>query len=303
MFFPFLKYRKIYFVFSGLLVLTSVVLLFIFGLKPGIEFTGGSILEVEFLKERPSNQQIREELKDLNLGEIFVQPTGDKGVILKTKGVTEETHGKILDDLGRKNLKELRFQSIGPVIGKELKQKTKTLTILALLSILFYVAFAFRKLSHPRRSWQYGLVAIIALGHDVLIPMGLFAFLGKFFNVPFTIPIVVALLTIVGYSVNDTVVIFDRIRENLFKRRAENFEEVIDFSLNQTLVRSVNTSLTTLFVLFAIFFFGGETLKYFSLALIVGIAAGTYSSIFLAAPLLYVWPAPKMKFGKKRRKG
>lgn len=299
--FPFLKYRKIYFIFSGILILASIVFLLIFGLKPGIEFTGGTILEIEYLIERPPNQEIREKLKDLDLGEIFIQPTGERGVILKTKDIEEATHKKILDKLGRENLKELRFESIGPVIGKELKQKTKLLTILALLAILLYVAFAFRKLAEPRRPWQYGIIAIIALSHDVLIPLGCFVFLGQFFNVPLTIPIVVALLTVVGYSVNDTVVIFDRIRENLFKRRTDTFEQVINFSLNQTLVRSINTSLTTLFVLFAIFFFGGETLKYFSLALIIGIIAGTYSSIFLAAPLLFSWPAAKLRLTRRRK--
>lgn len=259
-------------------------------------------MEIEYLKERPSNQEIRGKLEDLGLGQILVQPTGERGVILKTKHISEETHQKILEKLGKDNLRTLRFESIGPVIGRELKQKTKTLTILSLLAILVYIAFAFRKLTSPRRPWQYGLIAIIALAHDVLIPLGLFAFLGHFSNVPFTIPVVVALLTVIGYSVNDTVVIFDRVRENLFRQRAESFEQVINFSLNQTLVRSLNTSLTTLLVLLAIFFFGGETLKYFSLALIVGITAGTYSSIFLAAPLLFSWPAAKLKLGRSGRR-
>ena len=301
MFFNFLKYTRIYFLFSGLFMLASIVLLLVFGLRPGIEFTGGSILEVEFLKERPSSPEIRERLKDLNLEELLLQPTGERGLILKTKEISEETHQKILDKLEREKVRELRFESIGPTIGKELREKTKTLAIFALLAILIYIAFAFRKLAQPRRPWQYGVVAIIALFHDVLIPLGLFAFLGRFFNVPFTIPIAVALLTIVGYSVNDTVIIFDRIRENLFKRRTDSFKEVINFSLNQILVRSINTSLTTLFVLLAIFFLGGETLKYFSLALIIGIGAGTYSSIFLAAPLLFSWSETPLRLRKRKR--
>lgn len=275
-------------------------MLLMFGLRLGIEFTGGSLLEVEFLKERPSNQKIQEKLQDLNLGEILLHPTGEKKLLLKMRNISEETHQRILEKLNKTEVREIRFESIGPTIGRELKEKTKTLTILALLAILIYIAFAFRKILQPRRNWQYGVIAILTLFHDVLVPLGCFAFLGKFFNVPFTIPIVVALLTIVGYSVNDTVVIFDRIRENLLKRRKDNFQEVIDFSLNQTFVRSINTSLTTLFVLFAIFFLGGETLKYFSLALIIGIGIGTYSSIFLAAPLLYFWPS--IKFSLKRRK-
>ncbi len=297
----FLKYRKIYFLFSGILILASIIFLFVFGLKLGIEFTGGSILEIEYLTQRPSNQEIREKLKDLDLGKVVLQPTGERGIILRTKEIPETTRKEILDKLGRENLRELRFESIGPVIGRELRQKTKILIFLSLLAVLVYVIFAFRKLVHPRRPWQYGIVTIIALAHDVLIPLGAFAFLGQFFDVPLTIPIVVALLTVVGYSVNDTVVILDRIRENLLKRRTDTFEETINSSLNQTLIRSINTSLTTLFVLLAIFFFGGETLKHFSLALIIGIIAGSYSSIFLVGPLLLCWPNFNLKFGKGKK--
>lgn len=296
--FPFLKYRKVYYFFSLSLVLGSIFSLLIFGLNLGIEFTGGAIIELEYFQKRPSNEEIRAKLKDLNLGQILIQPTGEKNLIIKTKNISERTHQKILEILGKENFKELRFEAIGPLIGKELKEKTKILTILALLAILIYIAFAFKRLLEPKRPWQYGLIAILALCHDTLIPLGLFSFLGHFYNVSFTLPIVVALLMVIGYSVNDTVVIFDRIRENLLKKRRDSFEKVIDFSLNQTLVRSINTSFTTLLVLFAIFFFGGESLKYFALALIVGVGAGTYSSIFLAGPLLYSWP----KFEIKKRK-
>jgi preprotein translocase subunit SecF len=289
--FPFTKYRKIYFGFSGILVLASIVCLIVFGLNLGIEFTGGSILEIEYKNQRPSRQEIKKVLSFFNVGEE-IRFSGDKGVIIRMKDIPEETRVKIMEKLNKE--KEIvkdktSFQSIGPLIGKELKSKTKVVTFLSLLAILLYVAFAFRRVSYPVKSWQYGVAALIALFHDVLIPLGVFSILGKFQGVQISIPIITALLTVFGYSINDTVVVFDRIRENLLKRTEMTFEGAVDRSLNQTFSRSVNISLTTLIVLFAIFFFGGETLKYFSLALIIGITAGTYSSIFLASPMLVSW--------------
>jgi len=288
--FNFLKYRKIYFIFSGSLILASVICLIIFGLKLGIDFTGGSILELEFKEKRPSNQEIQEKLIELNLEEIYLQSTNEKGIILRMKEIDEETHQKILEKLGGKEkLIELRFESIGPVIGKELREKTKILITLSLLAIVVYIGFAFRKIRKPIHSWQCGLVAIFCLFHDILLPLGVFSILGKFFGIQITIPVIVALLTVLGYSINNTVVVYDRIRENLLKKIKISFEEAINFSLNQTLTRQINTSLTTLFVLMAIFFFGSETLRYFTLALTLGILAGTYSSFFLASPILIIW--------------
>lgn len=295
----FVKYRKIYFAFSGILILGSLVCLVIFGLKPGIDFTGGSILEVEYRETRPSNQEIRDALAGLDLGEFSVQPTGERGLILRMKEIQEETRQEIIGKLreGRNNdgIEELRFESIGPVIGRELREKTGMVIILSLTAILLYIAVAFRKLSFPAKSWQYGLVSLVALLHDALIPLGIFSLLGRFYEIQITIPVVVALLTVLGYSINNTVVVFDRIRENILMKVGKDYQETVDASLNQTLARSINTSLTTLFVLVAIFFFGGETLKYFSLMLILGIIAGTYSSFFLASPLLVAW----LKWKKK----
>jgi preprotein translocase subunit SecF len=160
---------------------------------------------------------------------------------------------------------------------------------LALLAITIYIAFAFRKVSKPVSSWKYGLASLIALFHDILIPVGVFSILGKIYNVEITIPIVAALLTVLGFSVHDTIVIFDRIRENILRRGMGQFEETVNWSLNQTLGRSISTVLTVELVLFAIYLFGGQTLKYFALALIVGITSGAYSSIFIASPLLVSW--------------
>jgi len=293
----FTKHRKIYFIFSGIIILASIVALVVFGLKLGIDFTGGSILEIDYKENRPSNQEILEKLADFELRGVYVQPTGERGVILRMKEIDEETHQQILEKLqeGEIEIEERRFESMGPTIGRELKRKTKIVIIVALLSIVTYIALAFRRIQKPLRSWQYGVVSVIALFHDILIPLGVFAVLGKFYGTEISIPVITALLAVLGYSINNTVVVFDRIRENLFKR-GELFEEIIDRSLNQTLARQINTSLTTLFVSTAIFLFGGATLKYFALALILGILAGTYSSIFLAGPLLASW----FKFRHKR---
>jgi len=289
MYIPFIKHRKIFYSISGVLVILALLSIFLFGLKLGIDFTGGSSLEIAYQSTPPSSQEIKNALKDLNLGEIIVQKSGERGVILKMKDIDEETHQKILEKL--KELGEVEegsesFQSIGPTIGRELKQKTKIVISLSLIAILVYIAFSFRRVSKPVKSYIYGITSLIALGHDVLIPLGIFAILGKFYGVEITIPIITAFLTVFGYSINDSVVVFDRVRENLLKSQEPTFELTVEKSLNQTLTRSLYTSLTTLLVLFAIFFFGGETLKYFSLALILGIGFGTYSSLFLATPLL-----------------
>jgi len=286
--FNFLKYKYIYFVLAGLLVAGSLAVLVIFGLNLGIDFTGGSIMELEYEGSRPALQAVRDSLSVY--GEAQVQTTGENGLIIRMGELNEPTHQEILEILkDGYELEEMRFESIGPVIGKELENKTKTLILLALFSIVVYIAFAFRKVQRPIRSWQYGLASLIALFHDVVIPMGIFSLLGYYYGVQFTIPVVTALLTVLGYSINNTVVVFDRIREALIRGEGTTFEETINISLNRAFTRCINTSLTTLMVLLAIYFFGGETLKYFSLALIIGITAGTFSSLFLAAPILAVW--------------
>ena len=292
MYIKFIKYRKIFYIISSVLVILSIVSFFIFNLKLGIDFTGGSSLELTYTSQVPSADVIRQTLTGLDLGKISVQTTKDNGIIVKMKSIdteNQEIYTSILTSLAQ--LGEIKqgsenFQSIGPMIGRELKQKTRLVVLLALLGILLYVAFSFRKISRPIKSYVYGFAGLIALFHDVLIPLGIFAVLGKFFNIEITIPIITAFLTVFGYSINDSVVVFDRVRENLLKLKEPTFELTVERSLNQTLVRSFNTSLTTLFSLLAIFFFGGESLKYFSLALILGIGFGTYSSIFLATPLL-----------------
>lgn len=283
----FLKYRKIYYTFSAILVIGSLVSFIAFGLKFGIDFTGGSLIELKFSGKVPDNATVEKSLADLNLGPITFQSIGDNGLILRLKHIDGETHSKILEKLP--DAKEESFETIGPLVGSELKQKTQIAIILSLLAIIAYIAFAFRKISYPAKSWQYGITNLVALFHDLLIPIGVFSILGKFYNVEVTIPLIAALLTVLGYSNSDTVVVFDRIRENLSKKGGSSFEGTVNESLNQTLVRSMHTVTSVLLTLLAIFFFGGETLKYFSLVLIIGIVSGSYSSIFVASSLVVSW--------------
>src|SRR4030042_1533700 len=283
---PFIKYHKIHYIFVAILVLAGAVSLLKFGLNLGIDFLGGSISEIEFM-ERPANSIIQEKLNAFNLGEITIQPTGERNIILRLKNIDEQTHQQILTRLNEISpLEERRFESIGPTIGKELRQKTITLTIVSLLALLTYIAIAFRKLKWPIAGWQYGLVSIVTLAIDIFIPFSVFVILGKLYNVQFSIPIVAALLTILGYTMNDKVIVFDRVRENILRTHSENFLETVNQSLNQIIGRSLSTGFCTLLVLFSVFLFGGETLRYFALTLIVGIIIGTYTSLFIASALL-----------------
>jgi preprotein translocase subunit SecF len=288
--FNFTKYSLFYYAISGILIIATVVSLFMFGLKFGIEFVGGSNMEIQFSSARPSNETIQNSLKSFNLGDITVQPTGTNGAILQFKGVDETTHQQILAALNKLSpSSEKSFEYIGPSIGQELRNSTEIAIALALVGITLYIAFAFRKVSKPVSSWKYGITSLIALFHDVLIPIGVFSILGHFYNIEITIPIVAALLTILGFSVHDTIVIFDRIRENILRRGMGQFEDTVNWSLTQTLGRSISTVVTVEFVLISLFFLGGETLKWFALALIIGITSGAYSSIFIASPLLVSW--------------
>ena len=283
-----IKHRKIWYAFSLIIVIASLFSMFKFGLKQGIDFTGGALLEVEYAA-KPDALVVKQKIEELSLGSAIVQPSGEKNIIVRMKDITEEQHQKVLSaslSVGQGG-KEIRFDSIGPVIGKELKKKSIPAMILVIVMIILYIAFAFRKVSQPVNSFYYGLMAVVALIHDVTLPAGVFAVLGHYYGVEVDTLFVTALLTVLGFSVHDTIVVFDRIRENLRNNgNKNNFETVVGASVNQTIGRSINTSLTVILVLLAIFFLGGESTKYFSLALLIGVAIGTYSSIFLASPLL-----------------
>lgn len=330
--------RKTWFTFSALLFILSIVFLSVWGLNLGIDFTGGSMLELKFKQSRPDNAVIASVLNAIGLESVIVQPVDEVGVIIRTGALNEEKHQEVLlkleqiqrpeatsqneikfepsviglageglvgkvsvtdggsvnlpagliqgESAGYQTFEELRFESIGPVIGQELKEKSIYAVMIVLLAIIAYIAYAFRKVSYPVASWKYGLAAIIALFHDVLIIPGVFAVLGHFWGVQVDAYFITAILTILGFSVHDTIVTFDRIRENLHRRQDQTFENMVNLSVNETLVRSLNTSLTTAFVLLSVLLFGGESVRYFVLALFLGIIIGTYSSIFIASPLL-----------------
>lgn len=284
-----IKNRKIWLSFSGVLVALSIVAILTWGLKFGIDFTGGSLLELQFKGEKQlSAVEIRESLQGLNLNSLTVQPTENNSVILRFKDDSEDIHQNVVGRIeGLAEIEELRYEAVGPSIGKELKSKSFNTIFLVLVIIVLYIALVFKKVSKPVSSWKYGIASIVALFHDIIIVLGVFAVLGKFFNTEINTPFIAAILTVLGYSINDTIIVFDRIRENLPKS-SENFMNTINKSINQTLVRSINTSFTTILVLLAIIMFGGNSIRDFVLALAVGIFIGTYSSIFVASPIL-VW--------------
>lgn len=298
---PIIEKRIIPFGLSALLFVVSVVILGVYGLKPGIDFTGGSAIQLEFTGDRPEVTEITSVASNIDLGSVVVQPVNERGALLKLRFVTEEERHTLLAavreafETPENKVLEERVDTIGPAVSSQLRKRSTYAGLTVIIAIILYVAYAFRKVSQPVSSWKYGIAAIVALIHDVTITMAVFALLGEFAGVEVDIPFVVALLTILGYSVNDTIVVFDRIRENLIQDGPKRFAETVNRGVNETLVRSLNTSLTTLLVLLALVFFGGDSIKYFALALTVGIVLGTYSSIFLASPLLVEWE----RMGKK----
>lgn len=295
--FQIVKNRKYWFALSGILMAVSIILIFTVGLRFGIDFTGGSLLEVEMPSQTIVSEEIKTQVESLGFQSVSVQTTGSNGVIIRTKDLSETEHQEILAELQEKyeSLEEMRFDSIGPVIGNELQRTAMSGVLVTLLLIGLYIAWAFRKVSEPIASWKYGLLTIGAAFHDVLITIGAFSLLGYFFEWEIGTAFVAAGLTILGYSINDTVVVFDRTRENLIKRIGSSFEGIVETSIQQTISRSLNTSITTLLALLAIFLFGGDSTKPFAMALIIGIIVGTYSSIFLASTALVSWELKKKK--------
>jgi preprotein translocase subunit SecF len=291
-----IKLRGVWYVISGTLIVASIVSLAVFGLRFGIDFTGGTLLSVRF-QDRPSSVEIEHALDGIDVGSIVVQPVGDTDANIRMKTLNQAESTEVMSRLQQSfsSAEQLRLDSIGPAVGSELRSKSIKALIISMIAILIYIAYAFRKVSVPVQNWKYGLVTIFSAFHDVIIPIGVFSVLGALGHYEVGIPFVVAILTILGYSINDTIVVLDRVRENLHKMSG-SFPHIVHESLKQAYLRSVNTSMTTLVSLIAIFFFGGETLKPFALALIIGIVTGTYSSIFIAAPALVTLE----KLGKKK---
>lgn len=299
-----ITYRKVWYALSALLIAASLGAVGVWGLKFGIDFTGGALMEVQF-ETLPTPATIYTQLEGVGVSGASVRQTGESGYLIRTPFLSEAEYAALRDAVGGT---EIRNDSVGPTIGNELATRAVYAILLVLIGITLFIAFVFRKVSKPVSSWKYGLVALLALAHDVIIPLGAFAVMGHFIGAEVDTLFVTALLVILGFSVHDTIVVFDRTRENLKhlaeRNETEPFEETVGKSVTQTLARSINTSLTTLLALLALYIWGPEATKFFTLTLLIGITAGTYSSIFLGSPLLVTLQKLQKEVpeeGKKKR--
>ncbi len=285
-----MRFKTIYFIFSLLIILPGLYFLLTSGLKLGIDFTGGALLEYKFEKS-VDVFDIKSQIVSQGIEVGQITPSTSNTFIIRTKPLEQSKINTLKSYLIEKfgKVTERRVEYVGSVVGSELSKKAIIAITLASIFIVLYIAFSFRKIPKPASSWRLGIAAVVALVHDILVVIGIFAILGKFLGVEIDTLFVTALLTIIGFSVHDTIVVFDRIRENLTKHMGKKFIEVANLSVIQTLGRSLNTSLTVVFVLTAMLLFGGETLRWFTVALLVGVISGTYSSIFNATALLVWW--------------
>lgn len=291
--------RKYAYIFSGILTTASLVLIMMWGLRLGIDFKGGTLMEVQFSQDPvPQVSEVEKSLGDISLQSLTVQATDNRGILLRYLASDENANEQVLQKLKSfdPNVKQLRTDFIGGSVSDQIRKNALVGIILSVLSIALYIAWAFRRVSGSVTSWEYGLGAVIALAHDIIVTIGIFVLLGRYYNIEVGVPFIAALLTILGYSVNDTIVVYDRVRENLMRsNKKEDFEITVNRSLNETLGRSINTSLTVIITLFAITIFGGESIRYFGLALLIGVIFGTYSSIYVASALLVTRYKMKMK--------
>lgn len=285
--------RKIFLIISGILTALSILVIILFGFKLSIEFTGGSKLELVSTDNKPVDiNKVEKVFETQKINVVNVLKNTEKDITVRTDTITDAQKNQALARLNESgiNVKEKSFDTLGPTIGSEARNNAFKAVGIALIAITLYIAFAFRKVSKPVSSWKFGLSAIVALMHDVLIVLGVFSVAGLLWKVEIDTLFITAVLTIMGFSVHDTIVVFDRIRENLIKNvRNETFDLVVNKSFNETLGRSLNTSITVVLVLFALLLFGGESIRWFIIAFLVGIIAGTYSSIFIASAILVEW--------------
>ena len=298
-------HKNAFFALTGAIVLAALIAIFAFGLHLGLDFTGGSLVQVSYNGARPDASVLTQNLNNAGFKDYSLREFGDNGYLLRAQTLSN-TQRNALSSYFSTPAASAHVDSldeVGPTIGAELRTKSIYALALVLLCILLFIAFAFRKVSQPVSSWIYGLIALVTLVHDVIVPVGFFALLGYLTGAQVDSLFVTAVLTVLGFSVHDTIVVFDRVRENLRvnheKGRKEPFEETAGRALNQTFVRSVNTSLTVLLTLLILYFVGPESTRIFSLTLLVGIIAGTYSSIFLATPLLVL--VGQRHSGQKKR--
>lgn len=285
-----MNYKWIFFTLSLLVMLPGLIILFLGGLKLGVDFTGGTLLEYR-LENRVTTGQIKSELESQGIGVALITQASNDSFIIKAKPIDETKISKLKTDLSQKfgKIEEIRVENVGPVIGAQTSKNALIALVISSAMIVLYLALSFRKVPKPASSLRFGITAVIALLHDVLVVIGVFAILGKYFGVEIDVLFVTAVLTVIGFSVHDTIVVFDRIRENLPKHLSSSFTIVANLSIAQTLARSLSTSLTVVLVLVALLLFGGESIRYFVIALLIGVISGTYSSIFNATALLCLW--------------
>lgn len=293
--------RKLWYLISLAIIVPGTIALILWGLKPGIEFTGGSEIEVT---GATNQSQLQATLETAGGHDITITTSGDSNLLarysVESGADAEQVHQQIKAQITAAGMAETSYNQVGPSVSRDITRNAGLSVLLASLAIIAYIAFAFRKTPPPLKSWNFGVAAIVAVLHDALLVIGLFAILGHFFGVQVDSLFVTAVLTIIGFSVHDTIVVFDRIRENL-RRYNGSFEEIVDRSITETMARSINTSLTVLIVLLAFFLFGGGSIHNFILALLIGILSGTYSSIFNAAPLLVSYNKHKIKKAAKTK--
>jgi preprotein translocase subunit SecF len=295
--------RKIYFLISALVILPGIISLFLWGLRLSIDFTGGTRATLLF------PQSVSEETAE-EVGSIFREEDvevsslrqSDSRLIVQTSPLDKEKEERVFERLEEEvgEFRKEEIETIGPVIGSETTLNAFKAIVIASLLIILYIAYSFRAVPKPASSWRFGVCAIIALIHDVLVVVGIFSILGHFFGVEIDSLFVTAILTVIGFSVHDTIVVFDRVRENLRHRIGAPFADVVNDSILQTLVRSLNTSFTAILVLLTLLLFGGESVRWFIFALLIGIISGTYSSIFNAAQFLVVWEEWSRKRSRKQ---
>ena len=295
-----IKYKFYFLIISLIILIPGTIALIAYGLKLSIDFTGGSLIQYQFANEI-SVDELKDIFSEKSVDVETINSESGNTYVVRTKPIdpakNEEIKNSVTEKFEGANLRS--FETVGPVIGKETTKNAFVSLGWASLGILLYIAYAFRNIPKPYSSIRFGASAIIAMLHDALLVVGIFAFLGHFFNTEVDSLFITAILTVIGFSVHDTIVVFDRIRENLSKLpKSMNFEDVVNFSIVETLNRSIATSLTVLVTLLSLYVLGGESIRTFVLAMLVGIASGTYSSIFTASPILVIWE----NFAQKRTK-
>lgn len=286
-----IAHRNFFFWLTGLILAGAIGAIVVYGLPLGIDFTGGSLMQVSYTNERPAVSVIQEQVDAVSIGSASVRAKGDSEVSIRTRSLTPAEHEDMLAALSQNaDITELSYTSVGPSLGSQFTNKALWAIFAVILVIMLYIAFAFRKVSGPVPGWGYGFTVVAMLAIDIIVPAGFFAAYANFTGAEVDSLFIVALLSLLGYCVNDVIVIFDRIREHLARNEKtglkESFEETIGKSISETMTRSINTALTVVLALIALILLGAETTRNFALVMLVGVVAGTFSSICRSAPLL-----------------